>query len=62
MEYVSEQKLTFQRGVFNVICREKLSSFKRPRYVSFCDELPRTSTGKVLKRDLRDTYGEAKND
>jgi acyl-CoA synthetase (AMP-forming)/AMP-acid ligase II len=43
-------------------CREKLSSFKRPRYVSFCDELPRTSTGKVLKRDLRDKYGEAKND
>lgn len=43
-------------------CREKLSSFKRPRYVSFCDELPRTSTGKVLKRDLREKYGEAKND
>ncbi|UCG83511.1 MAG: long-chain-fatty-acid--CoA ligase [Dehalococcoidia bacterium] len=43
-------------------CRERLSSFKRPRYVAFVDELPRTSTGKVLKRDLRAQYGEPKND
>ena len=42
-------------------CRQKLSSFKRPRYVVFVDELPRTSTGKVLKRDLRDKHGEADN-
>jgi len=39
-------------------CREKLSSFKRPRSVVFVDELPRTSTGKVLKRVLREQYGE----
>ncbi len=43
-------------------CREKLSSFKRPRYVAFIDELPRTSTGKVLKRVLRENYGEPKNE
>ena len=43
-------------------CRQKLSSFKRPRYVAFVDELPRTSTGKVLKRVLREQYGEPKND
>ena len=42
-------------------CRQKLSSFKRPRYIAFADELPRTSTGKVLKRVLREQYGEAKN-
>ncbi len=39
-------------------CRERLSSFKRPRSVVFVDELPRTSTGKVLKRVLREQYGE----
>jgi acyl-CoA synthetase (AMP-forming)/AMP-acid ligase II len=38
-------------------CRQKLSSFKRPRYVYFTDELPRTSTGKVLKRVLREEHG-----
>ena len=38
-------------------CRQRLSSFKRPRSVVFADELPRTSTGKVLKRVLREKYG-----
>ncbi len=38
-------------------CRARLSSFKRPRSVVFVDELPRTSTGKILKRVLRERYG-----
>ncbi len=42
-------------------CRKQLSSFKRPRYMAFVDELPRTSTGKVLKRDLRDKHGSPDN-
>jgi len=40
-------------------CREKLAGFKRPRSVVFVDELPKTSTGKVLRRTLRDQYGKA---
>jgi acyl-CoA synthetase (AMP-forming)/AMP-acid ligase II len=39
-------------------CREKLASFKRPQYVEFIDELPRTSTGKILKRVLREKYSQ----
>ena len=39
-------------------CRERLASFKRPRSVVFIDELPRTSTGKILKRILREQYGQ----
>jgi acyl-CoA synthetase (AMP-forming)/AMP-acid ligase II len=39
-------------------CRQRLSGFKRPRSVVFIDELPRTSTGKVLKRILREQYGQ----
>ncbi|MGH2723719.1 MAG: AMP-binding protein [Actinomycetota bacterium] len=34
-------------------CRAELASFKVPRHVDIVDELPRTSTGKVLKRELR---------
>ena len=37
-------------------CKAKLASFKRPRYIVFVDELPKTSTGKVLRRTLRDKY------
>ena len=34
--------------------KENLAAYKVPRDVHFLDELPRTSTGKVLKRELRD--------
>jgi fatty-acyl-CoA synthase len=34
--------------------KSNLASYKVPRDVEFVDELPRTSTGKVLKRELRD--------
>jgi fatty-acyl-CoA synthase len=33
-------------------CKEELASYKVPRKIEILDELPRTSTGKVLKRDL----------
>ena len=38
-------------------CRARLASYKRPRSVVFCDELPRNPMGKVLKRELRERYG-----
>ena len=38
-------------------CQDKLASFKRPRSVIFVDELPRNVMGKVLKRELREQYG-----
>ena len=39
-------------------CHERLASFKRPESVVFVSELPRNVMGKVLKRDLREQYGE----
>jgi acyl-CoA synthetase (AMP-forming)/AMP-acid ligase II len=36
--------------------RERLAGYKLPRIVEFVDELPRTPTGKVLKRRLRDRF------
>jgi acyl-CoA synthetase (AMP-forming)/AMP-acid ligase II len=41
-------------------CRVALASYKRPRSVAFTDELPRNQMGKVLKRVLREQYGESK--
>jgi fatty-acyl-CoA synthase len=37
-------------------CRNKLAGYKRPRQVVFTDALPRTLTGKILKKDLRAAY------
>ena len=34
-------------------CRDELAHFKCPRTAEFADSLPRTTTGKVLKRELR---------
>ena len=37
-------------------CRARLAHYKCPRSVEFLERLPRTGTGKVLKRDLRKKY------
>ena len=37
-------------------CRSRLGGFERPRSVDFIDALPRTPSGKVLKRVLREPY------
>ena len=34
-------------------CRERLASFKLPRYVAYYDELPKTPSGKIAKPQLR---------
>jgi long-chain acyl-CoA synthetase len=36
--------------------RERLAGYKLPRSIDFVDGFPRTPTGKVLKRELRDRY------
>ncbi|MGB5485933.1 MAG: AMP-binding protein [Lysobacterales bacterium] len=35
-------------------CKENLTGYKRPRYVEFRDELPKSNVGKILRRELRD--------
>ncbi len=37
-------------------CRTRLSALKCPRSIDFLAELPRTPTGKLVKRHLRDQY------
>ena len=34
-------------------CREHLAAYKVPRAVQFVDDLPKTSTGKVMRRELK---------
>jgi long-chain acyl-CoA synthetase len=34
-------------------CRENLTGYKRPKYIEFRTELPKSNVGKILRRELR---------
>jgi len=38
------------------LCREALGGIRTPKRIQFVDSLPRSPTGKVLRRDVRDRY------
>ena len=44
------------REEITAFAREHLAGYKVPRSVDFADELPRTGSGKLLKRQLRAPY------
>ncbi|MFL6676380.1 MAG: AMP-binding enzyme, partial [Massilia sp.] len=35
-------------------CKEQFTGYKRPKYIEFRDELPKTNVGKILRRALRE--------
>ncbi len=34
-------------------CRENLTAYKRPKFIEFRDDLPKSNVGKILRRELR---------
>ena len=36
-------------------CKQNLTGYKRPKYIEFRDDLPKTNVGKILRRELRTT-------
>jgi long-chain acyl-CoA synthetase len=40
--------------VLMAYCRENLTGYKRPKFIEFRTELPKTPVGKILRRALRD--------
>ncbi len=34
-------------------CRDRLATYKAPRSVEILDELPKTTSGKILRREMR---------
>ncbi|MRV76616.1 long-chain-fatty-acid--CoA ligase [Duganella sp. FT92W] len=41
-------------------CKNELTAYKKPKYIEFRDELPKTNVGKILRRELRDEKPKAK--
>jgi fatty-acyl-CoA synthase/long-chain acyl-CoA synthetase len=47
---------TADEAAVQAFAREHLAGYKVPRSISFADEIPKTGTGKILKRVLREPY------
>lgn len=45
------ERLTEEEVV--VFCEEKLAAYKRPKIIEFCDDLPKSAVGKILRKKLR---------
>ncbi|MFI4941087.1 MAG: long-chain fatty acid--CoA ligase [Burkholderiales bacterium] len=45
-ELTKEQLLEF--------CKEQFTAYKKPKYIEFRNELPKSNVGKILRRELRD--------
>jgi acyl-CoA synthetase (AMP-forming)/AMP-acid ligase II len=37
-------------------CKDKLASYKKPKTIDFMEELPKTGSGKIFKRALKEKY------
>jgi acyl-CoA synthetase (AMP-forming)/AMP-acid ligase II len=50
---VPERGVQVSESEIQEFCGDKLANYKIPSTIIFIDEIPRTPTGKILKRDLR---------
>jgi len=44
---------TLTEDEVSLFCKEKLAAYKRPKIIEFCDDLPKSAIGKVLRKKLR---------
>ncbi|MBB3220232.1 long-chain fatty acid--CoA ligase [Pseudoduganella umbonata] len=52
--YVVRKDPTLTVDALMAYCKENLTGYKKPKYIEFRDELPKTNVGKILRRVLRD--------
>jgi len=53
--YVVKKDPSLTEQELAAYCKENLTGYKRPRYIEFRDELPKSNVGKILRRELRDS-------
>ncbi|MCW5735988.1 MAG: long-chain-fatty-acid--CoA ligase [Enhydrobacter sp.] len=54
MLFVVRRDKSLAREALAAYCAKELTGYKRPKYIEFRDELPKTNVGKILRRELRD--------
>jgi long-chain acyl-CoA synthetase len=55
MLFVVKKDPSLTEETLKAFCAKELTGYKRPKYIEFRDELPKTNVGKILRRALRDT-------
>ena len=56
---VAREGATLTDDDVQAYAREHLAGYKIPRSIAWMDELPKTGSGKILKRELRKPYLDA---
>ncbi len=51
--YVVKSDPALAEEDLSAFCAEQLTAYKRPKYIEFRDELPKSNVGKILRRELR---------
>jgi long-chain acyl-CoA synthetase len=51
--YVVKADATLSEDDVSAYCRDNFTAYKRPKYIEFRDELPKSNVGKILRRELR---------
>ncbi len=51
--YVVKSDPTLSEEELARYCRENFTAYKRPKYIEFRDDLPKSNVGKILRRELR---------
>lgn len=51
--FVVRNDPTLSESDVAAFCKQQLTGYKRPKYIEFRDDLPKTNVGKILRRELR---------
>ena len=52
--YVVRKDPALTEAELMAFCKEHLTGYKKPKYIEFRNELPKSNVGKILRRELRD--------
>jgi long-chain acyl-CoA synthetase len=55
MLFVVKRDPALTKEALQAWCAQQFTGYKRPKYIEFRDELPKTNVGKILRRELRDS-------
>ena len=53
--FIVKKDPTLTEDEVKAFCKENLTGYKRPRFVEFMEDLPKSNVGKILRRELRDS-------